>query len=70
MTVNAFQITNKASKKDEASVVLCCNDLAEKRAWIKDIKHYIKEFQRQDAKRRKVSGLLCTLIRVRLYSSS
>jgi hypothetical protein len=54
--VNGFQLANRAAKKDEVSVTILCRDLEDKKAWTREIKTYIKMYQKQEAKRRKVMG--------------
>ena len=52
---NGFELKMKSwndkAKYDEA-VVICCPTPGEKRAWIKDVRTHIKDWQSREAKRR------------------
>lgn len=44
--VNAFELRNKATN---AGITLCCNSIEDKRVWIKEIRLYIKDYQKMQA---------------------
>jgi len=48
---NGFELKNR--KKPDETVILCCENLETKRAWIKDIKTHFKDHQKMEAARRK-----------------
>jgi len=50
---NGFELKNK--KKPDETVILCCENLETKRAWVKDIKTHFKDHQKMEAARRKYS---------------
>jgi len=52
--MHGFQLLNKASKKEDgAPVTILCPDVVDKRAWMKEIKTYVRMFQRQGIKKYK-----------------